>query len=307
VIFQRCIDGDSCLTVAKWLVAEQVPTSTGKPWNEGSVRDLIKNGTYAGRRMRRPEKGDKSRKRTTFQYCPEAAVIDMDTWKRANDSLKNRDKRGPSSPRTNLVKPALAKLRCLRCGSPMYRHEAWQSRSSFIYRCYGQAPQRKGCGNNVPLTETELIVTGVIFTASTEPYRIKTWVKGKNWDAQIADTVRSIHELDPMADDYDERHAALVAELREYRYKNEHEATPGRWDHVDTGQTVGEHFDALDAEGQREFMKGHDIRVEAAALGASDGIHLVIDDADCGVFRVAQDGQSLIAEAQGSAMTSGAT
>jgi DNA invertase Pin-like site-specific DNA recombinase len=298
LIFERCIDGDSCRTIAQWLDDEGVPTTTGKAWHEGSVRDLIRNGTYAGRRMRRPQKGDKSRKRTTFQYCPEAAVIDMDTWERANDALRNRDKRGPDSPRTKRVKPMLAKLRCLRCSSPMYRHQAWHSASRFIYRCYGEAPKRKGCGNNVPLAETELIVAGIIFVTSTEPYRTKEWVKGKNWDAQIADTVQSIQELDPMADDYDERHAALVAELREYKHKNEHDATPGRWDHMDTGNTIGEHFNGLDAEGQREFLKSHDIRVEAAKLGASDGIHLVIDGADYGVFCVRQEGQSLILEAQ---------
>jgi DNA invertase Pin-like site-specific DNA recombinase len=290
LVFQRCIDGDSCLTIAKWLVAEQVPTTTGKTWHEGSVRDLIKNGTYAGRRMRRAKKGET---RTTFQHCPEAAVIDMDTFKRANDALKNRDKRGPRSPRTNTVKPLLAKLRCLRCGSPMYRHQNWHTRNRterYLYRCFGRAPQRKGCGNTVPLAETELIVSA-LFVTSDEPYQVKKWVKGTNWDAEIADTVQSIQELDPMANDYDERHAVLVAELREYKHKNEHEATPGRWDDVDTGKTIGQYFGGLDAEGQREFLKGYDIRVEAG-----DGIHVVVDNKDYGVFRVWQEASQLVLE-----------
>ena len=299
VIFQRCIDGHSCRTIARWLDAEQVPTASGKAWHEGSVRDLIRNGTYAGRRMRRPEKGATTR--TTFQYCPEAAVIDMDTWKRANNALKNRDKRGPSSPRTNPVKPMLAKLRCLRCGAPMYRHQNWHSGNytgRYSYRCFGRAPQRQGCGNSVPLAEAEAIIAGLIFVTSREPYQIKTWVKGENWDAQIADAVQSIHELDPIADDYDERHAALVAQLREYKYKNEHDATPGRWDDADTGKTIGECFRGLDTEEQREFLKGYDIRIEAAKLGASDGIHLVIDNKDYGIFRMWQEGQQLVFEYQ---------
>src|SRR5262249_17837046 len=133
-----------------------------------------------------------------------------------------------------------------------------------------------------------------------EPYRIRTWVKGKNWDAQIADTVQSIHELDPMDDDYDERHASLVAELRDYKHKNEHEATPGRWDDVDTGKTIGEHFNGLDVEKQREFLTGHDIRVEGAKLGERNGIHLVIDDKDYGIFCLRRDGQQLVVEYQAS-------
>jgi DNA invertase Pin-like site-specific DNA recombinase len=300
-IFQRCIDGDSCRTIARWLDAENVRTTTGKLWHEGSVRDLIRNGTYAGRRMHRPKKGDKSRTCTTFQYCPEAAVIDMDTWQHANDALKNREKRGPASPRTSATKPMLAKARCLRCGSPMYRHQQWHSGSysgRYSYRCFGRAPQRQGCGNSVPLAETELIIAGLVFVTSTAPYQTKEWVKGKNWDAQIADTVQSIHELDPIDNDYDERHAALIAQLRECRYKNEHEATPGRWDYADTGQTIGEHFYGLEGEGQREFLKSHDIRVEKAKLGTSDGIHLVIDGKDYGVYRVWQEGRALTVEAQ---------
>jgi DNA invertase Pin-like site-specific DNA recombinase len=301
LIFQRCIAGDSCRTIARWLDAEQVQTTTGKLWHEGSVRDLIRNGTYAGRRMRRPKKGDKSRTRTTFQYCPEAAVIDMDTWKRANDALKNRDKRGPDSPRTNPVKPMLAKLRCLRCGSAMYRHNNWHSGHNtgrYTYRCFGRAPQRHGCGNTVPLIEAELLVVSLVFVGSKEPYRIKTWVKGENWDAQITDIVQSIQELDPMTDDYDEQHAVLVRQLREYKHKNEHEATPGRWDDVATGKTIREYFVGLDAEGQRQFLKDYDIRVEAAKLGASDGIHLVVDNKDYGIFRMWQEGQQPVLEYQ---------
>jgi DNA invertase Pin-like site-specific DNA recombinase len=315
LIFQRCIDGDSCRTIARWLDAEHVPTTTGKLWHEGSVRDLIRNGTYAGRRMRRAAKGDKSRTRITFQDCPEAAVIDMDTWQRANDALKTRDKRGPDSPRTDTAKPLLAKLRCLRCGSPMYRHQNWHSGNPsgrYTYRCFGKAPQRKGCGNLVPLAETELIVGGVLFVTSTEPYRIKTWVKGENWDAQIADTVQSIHELDPLDDDYFERHAALVEQLRDYRHKNDHEAIPGHMDEVEICQecegaylktceavghhkeTEGEHFHRLDPAEQREFLKGYDIRAETASIGSSIGIHLVIDDVDYGVYSVWQEEDRLL-------------
>jgi DNA invertase Pin-like site-specific DNA recombinase len=316
-IFQRCIDGDSCRTIARWLDAEKVPTTTGKLWHEGSVRDVINNGTYAGRRMRRAKRGDR---RTTFQYCLEAAVIDMDTWKRANDALKNRDKRGPSSPRTNPVQPMLAKLLCLRCGSPMYRHQshARNGTQRYFYRCYGRAPQRKGCGNTVPLLETETIVAGLIFVTSKEPYRPKTWVKGKNWDAQIADTVQSIQELDPLSDDYYEQHGPLVVQLREYQHKNKNEATPGRMQEVercrecdgnwqDTCEaaghhrlTIGQHFGGLDAEGQRRFMKDHDIRVERAKLGGSDGVHLIVNNKDYGIFRVWQEGQQLVLEYQAS-------
>jgi len=168
----------------------------------------------------------------------------------------------------------------------------------------------------VPLAETELIVAGLIFHTKADPHLVKSWVKGVNWDAQIADTVQSIQELDPMADDYDDQHAAFVAQLREYKHKNKHEATPGRMDEVETCReegsrwsstceaaghhkfTVGEHFGSLDAEGQRQFLKNSDIRVEKAKLGESDGIHLVVDNRDLGIFRVWLEGRQVVLEVQ---------
>ena len=97
-IFQHCINGESCRDIAAWLDSECVPTSNGKKWHEGSIRHLIKNATYAGRRIRRPEKGGKVGE--TFQHCPEAAVIDIDTWTQANKAMSNREKRGPKAPRS---------------------------------------------------------------------------------------------------------------------------------------------------------------------------------------------------------------
>jgi hypothetical protein len=183
----------------------------------------------------------------------------------------------------------------------MYRHQNWHTRNRterYQYRCYGRAPQRNGCGNTVSLAETEAIMTGLIFVTSKEPHLTKTWIKGNNWDAEIADTVQSIQELDPMSDDYDERHAVLVAQLREYKHKNETEATPGRWDGADTGKAIGEYFRGLDEEGKREYLKGHDIRVESAKLDESDAIHVVVDNKDYGIFSVWQEDEQLILEYQ---------
>jgi DNA invertase Pin-like site-specific DNA recombinase len=125
LIFQHCIDGWSCAKIAVWLDSESVKSPhygkeirykrgtekrrpTVEKWHEGSVRHILRNATYAGRRIRRPKKGDKVG--TTYQTCPEAAVIDMDTFERAQRALSTREKRGPSQPTKNPVKPMLAKL-----------------------------------------------------------------------------------------------------------------------------------------------------------------------------------------------------
>ena len=79
---------------------------------------------------------------------------------RPGDALTHRPKRGPRTSRANPVKPLLASLRCARCGSPMYRIHAGSRDGGkyFYYRCAGSGPQRKGCGNAVPLAPAETFV-----------------------------------------------------------------------------------------------------------------------------------------------------
>ena len=245
--------------------------------------------TYAGRRQDEgpaDAKGKPTRKhkRTVMRCEP---VVSMDTWKRANEALHMASRRGPGVHRALPDRPLLARLRCARCAdSPMYRIKAGDGK--YYYRCAGRAPQRKGCGNMVPLAQTETIVAVRVFMTSEEPYRTRQWIEGINWDAEIEDLKQSLSELaQEMPDDYAERHAALMADLAAYRWKNEHEAVDGHWEYTDTGMTVGEHFDSLDATGQREYLKSRDIRVEKATPddpGATRGLRVVIDSEDHGVF-----------------------
>ncbi len=141
----------------------------------------------------------------------------------------------------------------------------------------------------VPLEQADAVITSRIFMTSIEPYQTRKWVKGENWDAQIADIVESLHKLDPTRDGYDEKHAALVAQLREYQRKNDEEAIAGGWEYTDTGMTVGEHFDRLDPEGKREYLKTRDICVEKVTNpplepGASRGIRVIIDGQEPVIF-----------------------
>ena len=107
-IFARCINGDSLRMIASWLDSEGIPTPRGKThWNESTIRWTIRQRAYAGRRQLGTGE--------TILRCE--AVISPDVFDRANQALRTRPKRGPVSAN----KPMLAKLRCVRCGSPMYR------------------------------------------------------------------------------------------------------------------------------------------------------------------------------------------
>ncbi len=115
-----------------------------------------------------------------------------------------------------------------------------------------------------------------------EPHQEKTWIEGQNRNAEIADIRQIMQQLDPESEADEARRDELKAQLREYRRKNEHEATKGHFEYKDvlnddgSVMTQGQHFFSLDREGRREYLKTHDIRAEKSET-AADGIWLVID------------------------------
>jgi DNA invertase Pin-like site-specific DNA recombinase len=299
-VLQRCIAGESCYTIAAWLDSENVPTEKGGRWNQGTILHLIHNPTYCGRRLGWGK---------DTPLLKDEAAVPVDVWVAANEAIENRPKRGPIATSN---RPMLAKLRCLRCGSPMYRKLIGGRLSRrYAYRCEGQGPQRKGCGNVVPYEQTEQIVVDRIFMTSTDPYEDRQWVSGWNYDAEIADLLKQLTALNPLAEDDEVRRPALIAQLREYQRKNEEEAITGGYErtwylrengrkgmqvrersqhHDDELWTMGEEFDTLDRDQQREYLSTHhDIRVKRVLNpplepGASVGLHVVIDGADHGTF-----------------------
>lgn len=148
---------------------------------------------------------------------------------------------------------------------------------------------------------------------STDPYEDRQWVDGWNYDAEIADLLKQLTTLNPLAEDDETRRPALIAQLREYQRGNEEEAITGGYErtwylrengrkgrqvheyarsqhHDDELWTMGEEFDTLDRDEQRDYLsKHHDIRVEKVLNpplepGASVGLHVAIDGVDHGIY-----------------------
>jgi DNA invertase Pin-like site-specific DNA recombinase len=284
-IFQRCIDGDSCRTIALWLDAEGVKPTRGSQWSETSVWQLLKNMTYTGRRQDegtlRPDGTPTRKNRHTLTRCE--AVISLDTWKRANEALAKRPGRGPGVNGVLRPKPLLVSLKCARCeDSPMYRI---RSGGGMYYRCTGRRPTRQGCGNMIPLEQLDTIVTTHFLTWHERPHKIRTWVEGENWDADIDQIGQDIHELDPVTDpEYALKHAELIAQLADYQERNR-KAKPGYWDEIDTHMTEGEYFYQLSEDGRRGYLKASDIRAAKVTDDQGvEGVRLVIDGEERGVF-----------------------
>ena len=162
----------------------------------------------------------------------------------------------------------------------MYRLHSGSTKRHYYYRCYGSGPQRKGCGNMVPLDVTEKLIMVWHALAMTVPYRTRVWVEGTNYDDEISEVKQDIREL-VEAERFGEL-PPLQAKLEELRSR---ETVPGRYEYRDTGITEAEHFRGLDAQGRREYLASRDIRVEKSTTDdGSKGIRLVIDGTDYGVW-----------------------
>lgn len=272
-VFQACIDGYSVLEIAAGLDRIGVRSMRGGAWNEVSVWHMLRNMIYAGRRLNSAG--------VTVMRCE--AVITMDTFQRAQDALKDRQKRGPKN---NLTKPLLAKLLCARCDdSPMYRISipARSSRKKpyLYYRCTGRGPRRKGCGNMVLVETTDKIVISRFLIWDDSPHQIETWVEGQNWDAEIGDLTQDIQELskDPTAEGWAARMAELGAEVVRLTELNE-SREKGHYEYEDvlnpdgSVMTKGQYFHDLDPDGRRKYLETHDIRAEKTANG---NIRVIID------------------------------
>ena len=137
----------------------------------------------------------------------------------------------------------------------------------------------------IPLEQLDTIVTTHFLTWHERPHKIRTWVEGENWDADIDQIGQDIHELDPVTDpDYALKHAELMAQLADYQERNR-KAKPGYWDEIDTHMTEGEYFYQLSEDGRRGYLKASDIRAAKVTDDQGvEGVRLVIDGEERGVF-----------------------
>jgi hypothetical protein len=145
----------------------------------------------------------------------------------------------------------------------------------------------------IPYDDLNQIVHAWVTLMSDEPHQTREWVEGQNWDAEISEVKQDMREaVDAERFGQLPELQAKLAELRE------HDTVPGHYEKCDTGLTVGEYFQSLDYEGQREYLKTRDIRAEKAPKrdDGVPGVRLVIDGQDYGVIRLERDTSPLRSE-----------
>jgi len=244
-IYTLADSGESCAKIARTLHADGINAyHGGKAWNEGVIRTLIMNTVYRGHVQ---YKG--------VTYMTVEPLVSSVLWKGANDAMRARARNagnGGGRKRSTLLLPS-----CGRCNAPMYATlKAVEPIEWATYRCAGVGPdgtsaQRKGCGNTIKMLLLDAEVTAE-FEAADDAEVIETVVSGSDYAEEIASTQLAIKDLDLMADDYDERHAELVKELRRLRALP---SEPAKVVSVFTGRSEGDAFKAMDRDERVAFMQ----------------------------------------------------
>lgn len=152
-VYQRAVRGHSMMSIAEWLNAEGIPTTTGGVWSRSRVRPILDSGFGAG--FIAAGRGVERR----FIPAAHDAVVDVETW---TEYVTQREL-APHRPAQNAARyPLTGLLVCGDCGSGM----SMTTRTSG-----GKTQQVYGC-NRYQKYRTGRYVT-------TVRQRVEEWVKGE--------------------------------------------------------------------------------------------------------------------------------
>jgi hypothetical protein len=211
LIYRRYLAGESLSELAVWLTSLNLRTwkrdskdgnhkaGDPMPWWPATVMELIRNPVYIGHYA----KDDGA----WMHDCE--PLIDATTFRLANEALTDRQRK-QRGPRGNPENYAMLRgaVRCPRCGCGMVkivskgrwvqaaamtdeimstgawvRHTSkrggngWYELEPF-YRCAGQGPQAKGCGNHVPMHPVDEAVNKIMAARFRVPLMMWTLVRG---------------------------------------------------------------------------------------------------------------------------------
>ncbi len=286
LIYQHCIEGWSLNTIVEWLIAEGVESVSGS-WGPTSIGSLIKNPVYMGHRCEREavppdEIEDRDGRPIRYRYGNAWAetprwqygrtvhrcepLVDAAVWKRANEALATRSKRGHSDPgKRAMLSEAMF---CPFCeDSPMYRHRATgRGRPYHYYRCQGRGRNRRSCGNMVRVELVDAAVNEIMASTFDVPVMRNEIVYGNEAEIE-AEIERVRFELKQLA----ARELGWEEEDRERaRLRAEHERVSNtklienRVELVETDDTYLELWERLSDPERGPWLSAHGFRVTAS-------------------------------------------
>lgn len=146
-MYQMCLEGKGAKEIARALNAEGLRTRRGRKWEANALHYILRNETYTGVLIfnRVTKNSVKAVERPADQIVRVAnahpAIIDADTWKRAQELIAQRSPRRVHPRTVNSAYMLSGFLFCGQCGANMTGQAAKSSRF-FYYGCHNR--QRRG-------------------------------------------------------------------------------------------------------------------------------------------------------------------
>lgn len=256
VAYQMIAEGKSLSEVGLYLKEK-----TGREWWANIVAEMIRRPVYRGHHA--------NSKGVTVHRCE--ALVDAALWKRANDSLAARPKRGKVYAANRAMLAGV--LSCSKCGGPMSRMT--DGRGSQFYRCTGRGPNRKGCGKGhmVAVPRVDAAVNKIIAETFNTHVMIRTLVPGTDHSAELAELAYELQQLPLQGlswDDEDSRRAELRAEYERIKALP---VVPDEWVEVPNGHTYSGVWEGLETPERGAWLKAKGFIVTAsnAAVTVSRG------------------------------------
>jgi hypothetical protein len=211
------------------------PTFKGQPgkhWHAKTLAGLLRNPAIAGRRM--DAKG-----KTILTY---EGIITWEDHQRLVARLDSRAHRKGISPANVAL---LTSTIFDASGHPMYRINGWQGPMYYCRKCHA----------SITVEEADDMANEAVMEYADEPHMVQRLIPGKNHDDEIARLRQDRAELDDLADDYDERHAALTADIRRLTKLDKDDPQPNEVKPVRSGRTIGQVWESLDTAGRRDWLR----------------------------------------------------
>ena len=172
-----------------WITRDGCPYG-GSPFNKNSLWHLLNNVTYRGQVKYKDE----------VHPGEHPAIIDLDTWKRAQGLMRHNGRRGSTLPHSTYEAFLKGLLRCRPCGCAMIAHHSAKGTRRYRYYCCSQAQKRgwHSCPTkSVPARALEEYVVGQIGGLVKDPQvveRLLTEVRNQTLAerAQIASQIEAL-------------------------------------------------------------------------------------------------------------------
>jgi hypothetical protein len=221
------------------------PMWRGEPghyWHNKTLAELLRNPAIAGRRM-------DANGKTVLRY---KGIV---TWQEHEQLVARLDSRANRKGISPFNAYMLTGILFDEAGHPMYgvsHRKRWH-----YYRC-------RHCGFSIRMDQTDVEVERRILEwHGDSPAMVQRIIPGRNHFEEIARLRQDRNELNDMADDYDEKHAAITAEIRRLTKIDLEHPEPDDVAWTLTGNTIAQEWQALDPAGRRDWLKTNGWKVTA--------------------------------------------